>query len=346
MARSLCSPAAGIATDANLKQNTKKPTTPAATTAAGRGATPSATPPAPPRPPAPIAGGEYTREWRIAGSNLTRALGRPIRDQVYTTRDTQATTIQAVELVNGETINHWLWRGAQRMLGDLPADPASLFSRQLQTSGRAPTNPDSVKPGDPPPTPPPPPPAPVPFSIDISKSQKLYLIVEDGQSTAPDKATPIWLNADFVTADGKKTPLSSLKAMDSIGVREDSSPVVPLGSKDAPVSALRVKFPSVLVYDIAGHHFAKFEGAPALENVPLVQGETVTARYFVFDQKPDMDRLAPPVGATPLPRVRSQNNSRNGGSRLLVSAGQSAVNAGTADCDGRAEEQFPRWTSE
>jgi hypothetical protein len=67
------------------------------------------------------------------------------------------------------------------------------------------------------------------------------------------------------------------------------------------VGALRVKFPSVLVYDISGKHFAKFEGAPALENVPLVQGETVTARYFVFDQKPNMDRLAPPVGATPLP---------------------------------------------
>jgi hypothetical protein len=159
-----------VDSEANLKQNTKKPATTSTNATGGRGGTPSTAPPTPPKPPAPIAGGEYTREWRIAGSNLTRALGRPIRDQVYTTRDTQATTIQAVELVNGETINHWLWRGAQRMLGDLPPEPASLFSRQLQASGRAPTNPDSVKPGNPPPTPPPPPPAPVPFSIDISNS--------------------------------------------------------------------------------------------------------------------------------------------------------------------------------
>ena len=47
--------------------------------------------------------------------------GRPIRDQVYSTRDTQATTIQALELVNGETLTHWLWRGARHMLGELPA---------------------------------------------------------------------------------------------------------------------------------------------------------------------------------------------------------------------------------
>jgi len=61
-------------------------------------------------PPVPISipPGTYARGWRIAGSSLERALGRPIRDQVFSTRDTQATTIQALELVNGETLTHWL----------------------------------------------------------------------------------------------------------------------------------------------------------------------------------------------------------------------------------------------
>ena len=68
--------------------------------------------------------GEYTREWRMASSSLTRALGRPIRDQVYSVRDTQPTTLQALELVNGEPLTHWLNRGARKMLGVLPPEPA------------------------------------------------------------------------------------------------------------------------------------------------------------------------------------------------------------------------------
>ena len=52
---------------------------------------------------------------------LTRGLGRPIRDQVYTERDSDATTLQALELVNGEILTHMLARGAQRMLGELRA---------------------------------------------------------------------------------------------------------------------------------------------------------------------------------------------------------------------------------
>ena len=87
--------------------------------------------------PVPVPPGSYVRGWRIAGSSLERALGRPIRDQVYSTRDTQATTIQALELVNGETLTHWLWRGARKMLGELAAEPAALMARQAN-AGRPP----------------------------------------------------------------------------------------------------------------------------------------------------------------------------------------------------------------
>src|SRR5579864_7021944 len=79
--------------------------------------------------PAASGPGVYTREWRAAASSLTRALGRPIRDQVYSTRDTQATTLQALELVNGQSLTHWLSRGARKMLGQLPPAPASIFDR-------------------------------------------------------------------------------------------------------------------------------------------------------------------------------------------------------------------------
>jgi hypothetical protein len=217
-----------------------------------------------------IPAGIYSREWRIAGGSLTRALGRPIRDQVFSTRDTQPTTIQALELVNGESLTHWLWRGSRKMLGELPVEPESLLSRQVNSGSHA---------------------SPIPFDLDISHSQKLYLIVQDALSTAPDKATPVWERASFIGPNGE-TPLSALKPTDQAGVREGSAP---------QADALLVKFPSVLVYNIQGKGFTRFRGAPGLEEVPLVQGENVQARFFIFDQQPSMDRLVPPNPATPRP---------------------------------------------
>ena len=240
---------------------------------AGRRPTP---PPAPapnppptvdPAVPVPVPPGKYVRGWRIPGSALERALGRPIRDQVYSTRDTQATTIQALELVNGETLTHWLWRGARRMLGELPPEPVGLVARQAN-AGRP----------------------PIPFDVDISQAAKLYLIVQDSLSTAPDKAAPLWMRPELVGAGGV-TPLTELKPVNSSGLREG-----PAGAGD-----LRVKLNSVVVYDIAGKGFTRFRAAPGHEPVRLSQGENVQARFFVFDRQPGMDRLVPPNPETPLP---------------------------------------------
>jgi mono/diheme cytochrome c family protein len=224
-------------------------------------------PAAPPPPTTPIPAGNFTRAWRIPGSSLDRALGRPIRDQVYSTRDTQATTIQALELVNGETLTHWLWRGARKMLGDLPPEPRALYAAQAN-AGRA---------------------AAAPFDLDISNSDKLYLIVQDSLSTAPDKAAPIWAKPELVGPDGA-TPLSALTPLDRSPLRDEPS-----------AEQLPVKLNSVVVYDIAGKGFTHFRAAPGHEPSKLGQGETVLARFFVFDRQPAMDRLVPPNAETPLP---------------------------------------------
>lgn len=214
--------------------------------------------------------GVYSREWRIAGSSLTRALGRPIRDQVYSTRDTQATTIQAIELTNGETLTHWLNRGARRMLGELPPEPKSLLFAAYKGTGK----------GEP----------AVPFDIDIAQSSKLYLIVQDALSTAPDKALPVWAKAELIGPSGA-TPLASLKPLDASGLRE--------GTGD--FNGVRVKFPSVVVYDIAGKGFTGLRGLVGVEsNAILAQGETALCRFYVFDRAPSMDRLTPPKPETPL----------------------------------------------
>ena len=222
------------------------------------------------------------RDWRMANDNLTRAMGRPIRDQVFSTRDQEATTVQALELTNGETLNHWLWRGARRMLGELPPEPKILFSREVTASRGG---------------------EPVPFDIDVSKSHKIYLIVRDSQSTSPDKGAPLWLHAYFIGPEGSTTPLTALKPESTVGLRDVDTPIIPAGLTDpVPVTeALRVELTSLLVYDIAGKGFTRFRGAPALENVRLDQGEVVTGRFFVFDQKPSMDHLAPPKPGTPIP---------------------------------------------
>jgi hypothetical protein len=62
----------------------------------------------------------YERQWRFRSDPLTRALGRPERSQVVTGRDTEATTIQALELVNGEWFAEQLRRGAERLSGAAP----------------------------------------------------------------------------------------------------------------------------------------------------------------------------------------------------------------------------------
>ena len=48
-----------------------------------------------------------TRSSMSSAPNGSHALGRPIRDQVYSTRDNQATTLQALELTNGELEIEW-----------------------------------------------------------------------------------------------------------------------------------------------------------------------------------------------------------------------------------------------
>jgi hypothetical protein len=112
--------------------------------------------------------GTYSRDWRLKSSPLTRALGRPIRDQVFTDRNTEATTLQALEVVNGETMARLLRRGAKRMLGELKPSPTPLFD-----SGVVSSNPATV-------------------DIDASGGKKLWLLLEDADSYDPTRVIAGW----------------------------------------------------------------------------------------------------------------------------------------------------------
>jgi hypothetical protein len=60
---------------------------------------------------------------------LLTALGRPIREQVVTRRDSQATTLQLLELTNGKTLDSQLKAGAKRWLEQSATSPDELIDR-------------------------------------------------------------------------------------------------------------------------------------------------------------------------------------------------------------------------
>ncbi len=226
----------------------------------------------------PATFGRYAREWRVASSDLTRALGRPIRDQVISTRSTEASTLQGLELANGEMLVRWLSRGARRMLGELPAEPLSVYNRTVAGRSAAPSA----------------------FDIDVSQSSRLWLIVQENGSNVPEALEPAWAQAELVGPDGAVTPLSALKPADPSGLRTGTGSIQVPGTNGEGV---RVANPSVLTYDITGKGFTRFRGTIGIENRVGDIGATLNPqlRFFVFDTAPIMERLLPPSPGSPLP---------------------------------------------
>lgn len=83
---------------------------------------------------------ERTRAALVPADSLMTALGRPNREQVVTVRQTAATTLQSLELVNGSTLAARLRRGAEQIVAAKPVSADAIvtgvFGRAL---GRAPT---------------------------------------------------------------------------------------------------------------------------------------------------------------------------------------------------------------
>ena len=223
--------------------------------------------------------GSYAREWRVAATDLTRALGRPIRDQVTSTRVSTSTTLQELELVNGATLATWLSRGARRMIGELAPAPASIFNKAV--AGRSAST--------------------ASFDLDVSKASKLWLIVEDNGSSAPERNKAAWADAELVWPGGT-VALSSLEPAEASGLRTGTGPIA-LAAATPPSrgGGIRVQTPSRLIYDLAGKGFTRFRGAVGLENTDVGATLQPQIRFFIFDAEPDMERLVAPLPGTPLP---------------------------------------------
>lgn len=84
-------------------------------------------------------GNEPVRASISQSDTLMRILGRPNREQVVTTRPAQLTTLQALDLTNGETLAKTLEKGGVNLLAkNRDAKPeqviVDVFQRALQRS--------------------------------------------------------------------------------------------------------------------------------------------------------------------------------------------------------------------
>ena len=80
-----------------------------------------------------------TRAALVAADTLQVALGRPNREQVLTSRASTATTLEALELTNGEELAGLFQRGSEKMIADQPSPKLVVAQLYQKALGRKPT---------------------------------------------------------------------------------------------------------------------------------------------------------------------------------------------------------------
>ncbi len=209
----------------------------------------------------------YTREWQLKSDPLSRSLGRPIRDQVYTERSTQATTLQALELTNGPLLSKRLERGSLALLGELRPAPANLFDSKMMRGGSA------------------------AIDIDISGAKELRLMLVDVDSYDPARVIAGWADAELVGREGT-VKLSTLPASAPIDSRE-------VKLKDTTVQAMVGKVPSMLVWNIEGKGYKRLRAQAVIDERSRQSDISPAVRFFVFTSEPDPDELIRIEGEAP-----------------------------------------------
>jgi hypothetical protein len=208
------------------------------------------------------------RDWQFKSSPLAMALGRPIRDQVFTTRDNRPTTFQALELVNGATLEDMLRRGSLRLLGKLPPAPENLFDSGDLRKGTA------------------------TFDIDISGLNRLWLLEEDAGSYDPTRTVAGWADVEFTGPKGSKK-LADLAPANWL--RQ------PLTVGKAPAGEAVTAPPgSSMVLPVDGLSFTRMRGSVAMDDRSLPSDIEGSVRFFVFGAEPDPERLVRVSGEPPV----------------------------------------------
>lgn len=219
----------------------------------------------------------YTREWRLKSDPLSRAMGRPIRDQVYTERATEATALQALELTNGPLLSKRLERGARNLLGQMKPAPANIFDSKMVRGG------------------------PVPIDVDITGAKELYLLLEDVDTYDPARVVAGWGNAELIGPNGT-VPLA--EAGLQVKLKESTMP------------AIEAKLPSMLHFNIAGKGYTRFRAQGVIDEQSRQSDISPAVRFFVFTEKPDPEQLIRVEGTPPSTPPRKNWKSQELADRL------------------------------
>jgi hypothetical protein len=226
------------------------------------------------------------RDWQFKESPLDLALGRPIRDQVFTTRDNRPTTFQALELVNGASLEHMLRRGALRLLDRLPAAPGNLFDSGRLRKGA------------------------VDFDIDISGLKQLWLLEQDAGSYDPAHTVAGWIRVEFFGPQGVK----DLADLAPAGFARQ-----PLTANKEPVGwAVGMPPGSQVVIPIDGLGFVRMRGRVALDDRSTSDDNQGAVRFFIFGAAPDRERLVRVSGLPPAPAPPPIKSVDEAGQRLYL----------------------------
>jgi hypothetical protein len=209
------------------------------------------------------------RDWQFKASPLALALGRPIRDQVFTTRDNRPTTFQALELVNGASLQNMLRRGSLRLLNQLPPSTGNLFDSGKLKKGA------------------------VDFDIDISGLKQLWLLEEDAGSYDLSRTIAGWVQVELSGPDGEKQLADLAPAQFT---RQ------PLTANKLPVGdAVTMPPNSRMTIPIGGLGFTRMHGRVALDDRSTTDDVEGAVRFFVFGAEPDPERLVHVSGQLPVP---------------------------------------------
>jgi hypothetical protein len=102
---------------------------------------------APPHPDAEVTrpDGRMVRASLVKGTALMAALGRPNRDQVVTSRPSDLTTLEAIQLANEQTLADELVRGGAAIVADQGPDPDRITAWAFRVAlARPPTSAESA----------------------------------------------------------------------------------------------------------------------------------------------------------------------------------------------------------
>ena len=207
----------------------------------------------------------YVRDWQLKSSPLTRAMGRPIRDQVFTTRETNPTTFQALELVNGGSLGLLLRRGARRLLNELPEPASNLYDSKVLRKGEN------------------------AFDVDVTGLKQLWIVMEDAGSYDPSRTL-----AGLAGAELAGKPLADLPYLNKVPVQAltvgkltvDQVQVIPLGR--------------TLIYNIEGLGATRLKGRVVVDDSGQESDVGSSVRLFIFGAEPDHQQLVKVAGGRPV----------------------------------------------